>query len=350
MSWLSRAVLVINVLLCLATLFAYAAPHVDPQQYWVFAFFGLIYPVLILLLLVSATYWLFIDIRWALLSILTIAVGYQSIFNYFSFHSGAVISGANDISVVSFNIGNALEAYDRRSELKANKLQKMKEFLRRFQDEDIICLQEVGAYASDLLRNNFGDYHVHKFNKGAVILSKHKITKKGQIEFGTRTNSCLWADIAIGEDTVRIYSIHLQSNKITKDANEVLTKGSLKEDKTWDGIFGILKKYRYHHKARSIQARTVREHIDLSPYPVLICGDFNDVPMSFTYRHLQSGLTDAYKEKGTGIGSTFNGKIPFLRIDYILVSPSLRVNKFNVIRENFSDHYPVAALLSLGKT
>ena len=110
-------------------------------------------------------------------------------------------------------------------------------------------------------------------------------------------------------DTLRVYSIHLQSNRITEATNNVLNSDNFDQDKTWESILGILKRYRQHHRARSVQAKTVKEHISLSPYPVLVCGDFNDVPMSFTYEHISERLVDAYKTKGSGVGSTFNGKI-----------------------------------------
>jgi endonuclease/exonuclease/phosphatase family metal-dependent hydrolase len=349
MSLKVKILLAVNLMVCLAMLMSYMAPHIDPQKYWVFSFFGLIYPLLVLVQLIFMAIWLFTDMRLSLIPLLMIAVGYKNIGHYFAFHSKPVVNDHHDFSVISFNISNALEAYDSRSEIKAEKKQKMEAFLRRFNDEDIICLQEVGDYASDLIKQNFKSYHIHKFSKGAVILSKHKIIKKGLIEFGTKTNSCLWADIEMDSDTLRVYSIHLQSNRITEAANDVLNSDNFDQDKTWESILGILKRYRQHHRARSVQAKTVKEHISLSPYPVLVCGDFNDVPMSYTYEHISKGLVDAYKTKGSGVGSTFNGKIPFLRIDYILAHPMLKVVKFNVIRENYSDHFPVAALYSIPK-
>lgn len=349
MSLKVKILLVLNLLLCAAMAMSYLSPTIDPQEHWIFSFFGLMYPIFVLLQLGFMAIWLFTDLKMALIPLATIAVGYQNLSHYFAFHNKPPNKDPHDISVISFNISNALEAYDRQTDRKAEKLAKMEAFLKRFGDEDVICMQEVGAYASDLIKKNFKHYQIHKFSKGAVILSRHKMIKKGQIEFGTRTNSCLWADVVIDTDTLRIYSIHLQSNRITDVTNEVLNTESFDQDKTWDGILNIVKRYRYHHKARSVQAKIVKEHISLSPYPVLVCGDFNDVPMSYTYHHMQEGLVDAYKTKGSGLGSTFNGKIPFLRIDYILAHPSLKVSKFNVIRENYSDHFPIAALYSLPK-
>ncbi len=349
MSWKRKILFYGNIGLILSTFCAYLAPSVNPQNFWFLSYFGLMYPILFILNIFFIILWLFIDAKYLFLSLFAIALGYKNISSYVGFSGGNISHDPHKISVISYNISNAAEAYDRQKNIKQDKQEKMNGFLSRFMDEDIICLQEVGVYAFEIIQRNFKDYNIHKIDKGTVILSKHKILKKGFIEFGTRTNSCLWADIVVGIDTVRVYSLHLQSNKISKDANEMIEHGSIKEEKTWRNLYGIFRKYNTHHKTRTYQAKTVKEHADLSPYKVIMCGDFNDVPLSYNYNILQANLQDAFKEKGGGIGSTFNGKIPFLRIDYILVDKEISINKFNVIKENYSDHYPVAAVMSLGK-
>lgn len=178
MSLKVKILLAVNLLVCLAMLMSYLAPHIDPQKYWVFSFFGLIYPLLVLVQLVFLIIWLFTDMKLSFLPLLLIAVGYKNIGHYFAFHSKPVVNDHHDFSVISFNISNALEAYDSRSEVKAEKKQKMEAFLRRFNDEDIICLQEVGDYASDLIKQNFKSYHIHKFSKGRSSLANIKSLKK----------------------------------------------------------------------------------------------------------------------------------------------------------------------------
>jgi endonuclease/exonuclease/phosphatase family metal-dependent hydrolase len=91
----------------------------------------------------------------------------------------------------------------------------------------------------------------------------------------------------------------------------------------------------------------VADHIESSPYPVIICGDFNDPPSSYTYNRISSRLKDAFVEAGSGLGNTYNGIIPLLRIDYILHSPQLNSGQFRVIEENFSDHFPITCQLEI---
>ena len=203
----------------------------------------------------------------------------------------------------------------------------------------------MGGYATDLLNKTVNSQYRHQTNKGAVIYSKHPIINKGYVDFGTITNSCAWADIVIDLDTFRVYSVHLKSNSISKDAEKVLETPDLQSDDTWTGIRGIFYKYVKTHIVRSKQSKMVKKHIDNSPYPVILCGDFNDTPISYTYHHLKEGLIDNFMIAGNGIGTTFNGKIPLLRIDYIMTDPTFSVNNFNIIKEDYSDHYPVASIV-----
>ena len=94
---------------------------------------------------------------------------------------------------------------------------------------------------------------------------------------------------------------------------------------------------------RSRQANIIREQIEQSPYPVIVCGDFNDVPMSYTYRTLASKLNDSFSEMGNGYSYTFCGFFDLLRIDYILSSKQFRTLSYEVLPIKLSDHYPVMA-------
>ena len=84
--------------------------------------------------------------------------------------------------------------------------------------------------------------------------------------------------------------------------------------------------------------------MNTSPYPIILCGDFNDTPTSYTYKQLSEGLNDSFSNAGLGIGQTYNGKFPTLRIDYILHSPEFELNSFKTTDVNLSDHFLLLAL------
>jgi endonuclease/exonuclease/phosphatase family metal-dependent hydrolase len=94
---------------------------------------------------------------------------------------------------------------------------------------------------------------------------------------------------------------------------------------------------------RARQAGVLRAFIDSSPYTVIVTGDFNDTPVSYSYRKIRKGLSDSFLKSGYGAGFTYKGKYPSNRIDYILHDTKLKTASFSVIRVKYSDHYPVKA-------
>lgn len=345
MNFMTRFVFILNSIVVFCTIGSYLSPLIDPARISLFSIFGLGYPILLFINLFFVLLWVFVDIKYSLLSILTLLIGYGH-FNEFIALNSPAESLVSTFSVVSYNIGNARSAYDVNKQKQKEKAAKIANFLFRFKDEDIICLQEVGAFASDILANNLNHPFVHRTNKGVIIFSKHPIVNKGHIEFGTITNSCLWADLVVGLDTLRVYNMHFQSNAITNDANELLDKPDLNNENTWIGIKGIMNKYLRSHVKRTQQASMVKKHLQDCKYPAIVCGDFNDTPLTYTYEFMKEGLIDNFVQAGNGIGTTFNGRIPLLRIDYILTDSSFMVHNFNIIKEDFSDHYPIASQLS----
>jgi endonuclease/exonuclease/phosphatase family metal-dependent hydrolase len=96
---------------------------------------------------------------------------------------------------------------------------------------------------------------------------------------------------------------------------------------------------------RAKQARTVAEHIKKCPYPIIVCGDFNDTPLSYTYQILSEQLNDAFSEAGFGISNTYNGFLPLFRIDYVLHSERFKAISYQSEKVAMSDHFPVVAIL-----
>jgi endonuclease/exonuclease/phosphatase family metal-dependent hydrolase len=218
-------------------------------------------------------------------------------------------------------------------------------FLERNGTPDILCTQETRGKFYPMLAEKMGYEHKFNLKKGTVILSKYPMEAGGDIPFGKTGNSSLWVDVRIGKKLVRVYSVHLQSNKVTNDTEKVIEKGDLDEEKTWEDINRVLRKVGGATIIRAEQAERLRAHIEGCPHPVILCGDLNDTPNSYVYRVLSKGMTDTFQERGFGLGSTFSGVLPFLRIDYILADPAIRTYNCRTVRGPFSDHYPVVATL-----
>ena len=111
----------------------------------------------------------------------------------------------------------------------------------------------------------------------------------------------------------------------------------------------IVKRLRDGFLKRAGQSEMVAAHMKTCPYKIILCGDFNDTPSSFAYHTLSTNLNDAFKKAGNGIGKTYHGSLPFLRIDYILYSTDFDCYNYKRYPESLTDHYPISCYLHLGK-
>ena len=122
----------------------------------------------------------------------------------------------------------------------------------------------------------------------------------------------------------------------------------MKDVDEYGGSLRILKRLKKAYLYRAEQARELSLSIEKSPYPVILCGDFNDTPVSYSYRTISKNLEDCYGKAGRGFWTTYAGPIPGLRIDFILHSPSLSTKGFLTQKVRLSDHYPVEAIIGHG--
>ncbi|MDF1695667.1 MAG: endonuclease/exonuclease/phosphatase family protein [Saprospiraceae bacterium] len=340
MKFLKKSILVLNIVLVIGLVFAYLSPHFDPNEIWIFSIFGLFYPILLLANLAMVLIWMFVDFKFLFISLFIIILGWSHLQGFINFSAGSKQS--SDLKILTYNVGFSYPLRSGPNKTRSQNKEALKSFFQDHSDVDVFCLQESSSFSRKILESNFSEFYDHEVEeRGTFIFSKYPIIRHGEISFGTRTNSCIWADINLGKDTVRLYNMHLQSNKVSRDAVEVMDNVNLQEKKTWDGIRGILSKYRATNKIRAKQSKQVAQHASTSRHPTIICGDGNDPPSSFTYRQLCADMQDSFIQAGSGIGTTYAGKIPMLRIDYIFVDAQFDVASFEILKEDFSDHYAV---------
>jgi len=225
----------------------------------------------------------------------------------------------------------------------------------REQDVDIMAFQEFyqdfttpARNAIKLISNNGKyDYSAQsvegKLGKrfyGLAIFTKYPIINEGKIFDNSRNNGAMFVDLKVEKDTIRVYNVHLESMSIPADQLDNID--GIKENyrKTWRRLNkGIV--------SRAAQVDILVEHLKNSPYPIILMGDFNDVPYSYTYFTIRSILENAFETVGRGFGFTFNRVLFFLRIDNIFYSNTLKPLQFNTLKEvDYSDHYPIQAIFS----
>lgn len=339
-------------------LLSYLCPFIHPANFWILPFFGLAYPVIILFVLLFLVYWSFFKSRMVIVILITISIGGKLHFRTLSLPIG--LSTKEDsiptLKITSYNV-RLFDLYEWGEDGKYVNRNAIFKYLQN-QESDVFCFQEF--YHQDkptkfptrdtlktLLNTPYcHERYSHKLNGrqnfGIAMLSKYPIITKGDIMFedpeNVDNNYCIFSDIVKGKDTFRIYNVHLQSIKFKKDDYTVFSKHHQLPQKKKSTIQLLLEKLKVAYPKRSEQAKKVVEHMDNSPYPVIICGDFNDTPLSYTYNKFASTYTDAFRNSSSGLGITYAGKVPAGRIDYIFHSKDLNSTNFTIQKEVYSDH------------
>jgi endonuclease/exonuclease/phosphatase family metal-dependent hydrolase len=202
-------------------------------------------------------------------------------------------------------------------------------------------------------KNYYFESYFNPYNEkivGLVILSQLERVNNGMVASTEGRNYGIYADLIHNNDTFRVYNIHLESIYLKNQDYSVLFN---KQDKQTNNeslkttSVRIIKKLKRAFIKRSQQVNHLISHIELCSYPVIICGDFNDLPTSYTYKTLSENLMDAFTESGYGNGSTFKSKLPFFRIDYILYDPCFQSFNYQSDKLQLSDHQPVSVSLSI---
>jgi endonuclease/exonuclease/phosphatase family metal-dependent hydrolase len=359
----NRLAFTLNCIAVIILLASYLSTIISPAAFWPLAFLGLAYPFLVILNILFILYWTVQYKRELLLSLFAILVGYNYLSAYIQLNLAAKAASNTSIKVLSYNV-RLFDLYNwsKNKDTRDHMLTFLKE-----ESADIMCFQEIynddnGEFLtldSLLESQEVTSHHVEYTKKlkqttkmafwGIGTFSKYPIIHKGKISFGNNVNNvCIFSDLVIKHDTIRVYNMHLQSIHFAKDDYKFLESiQAEKETEELEGSKKILKRLKRAFVKRSKQVDMVAEHIQNSPYKVIVCGDFNDPPVSYTYKKLSAGLNDNFKEGGNGFGRTYNGTFPSFRIDYILSSPGLPCSKFETLPEYYSDHFPVVSQINI---
>jgi endonuclease/exonuclease/phosphatase family metal-dependent hydrolase len=363
LSIFNRLMLLLNSAAIAGLLISYIASYVSPSELWITGIFGLSYPVLLFVNVLFIFYWLFQWKWYFALSSLSVLVGYNYLMNTFQLKMRTTnyvyLPGSRPVKVLSYNV-RLFDLYNWTGDRNTKK--RIFELIDRI-SPDLACIQEF--YSSGKILNNrdslmslLNTRYVHieftgrmrEGNWGIATFSRFPIVGKGKIDFKTKSNNlCIYTDIKAGKDTIRIYNVHFQSIRFANEDYQFMK--NISDNKPQQELQGgsrkILRRLKVAFIKRGKQVSLVTESIRNSPYPVIVCGDFNDPPSSYTYHSIRSTLKDAFVESGNGLGNTYNGIFPSFRIDYILHDPRYRSFAFRTIKRDLSDHFPITCTIDL---
>ncbi|MDA9783043.1 endonuclease/exonuclease/phosphatase family protein [Vicingaceae bacterium] len=359
----SRLLFGANLVVVLATILGYLSPLIGPSTIWPLAFFGLGMPYLLLLNVIFALYWIFRRRAWFVISLVVLAMGYSTIPKYIQFNFSNKELSPNSFKVMSFNV-RVFDLYMWTKEKSARNL--IFDFLEK-EDPDVLCLQEFYNRDEQLKNYEFKtldtlvkilsakNYHVHYTTTlretdhwGLITFSKFPIENKGVVPFENQgDNASIFTDINVHGEILRVYNNHLASIKLENRDYKIMKTIN---DQDYSNIFNkslsLLEKVKNGFIKRSLQADLIQKSISYSPYPVVVCGDFNDSPTSYIYNTIKGNLIDTYISSGSGLGRTYIGEFPSFRIDYILADSSLESSSYSTHAVELSDHHPVSVKLN----
>ena len=361
-----RFLIICNIVAAVFFILGSYVKFFDPEHWWFVGLLTLSLPYILLTLVIFFFCWLFTKKIWMLLSLVSIAFCWNAVQNIFPLHLAGAFKqqkDSNSIRVMTWNV----EHFDiLEHKTHPEKKTKMMDLIREYQP-DIACFQEMVGGDDDRSINYLGDFkrllqftgyyysyetrldfdQAHHF--GIITFSKYPMINKQTISIPPNDYNSIfqYIDVIANNDTVRVFNIHLQSLKFSQDNLKYIDNPDINSNKTISESKSIISKLKRGFIKRYRQSDKVREEIDKSPYPVIICGDFNDVPNSYAYCRIGDGFNNAFVEKGFGFGRTFSGISPTLRIDNIFTDKRFTIEQFVRISKKLSDHFPVIADVSI---
>ena len=312
--------------------------------------------------LLFAVYWLRRLKGWILLPVLALVFTFQETKAWFPVNfSKEAPSLGQELKVLTCNTMQ-FSSYQPHTQAAPNPVVR---YVRN-SDADIVCLQEAGVLSDPqflteqaltvALNKTYPYRYSQPTAEGADsrnmlrILSRFPIQSSGRISMASEANGACYADVVVGKERIRVICCHLESNKLTAADKAVYRE--IIDNRNRESVSNVAHqlggKLVPAAVIRARQADKLAHFIEDSPCPVIVCGDFNDIPNSYTVRTVGRRLTDSWTECATGPGISFHEKFYRFRIDYIMHSPQLGARDIRVDRKaDFSDHYPVTAFIQL---
>ncbi|QRQ99435.1 endonuclease/exonuclease/phosphatase family protein [Dyadobacter sandarakinus] len=350
MTGFKRAAWFVYQLFAAYTIFIYILIFWTPFHFWITGFMMMSFPVVILLHIAAVLFWVLLDRRKIWLPILLLLVA--TVFLPRTYQSGNKPEPASDaFSVLSYNV----VAFQRDA---THHDKPMRSYIRQMQrwvrdaGADVICMPEyyedvTKLYQINRVLHDGGYRHSRFYNNrqrsdpsywGLAVYSRYPIIASKDTVFISQ-NGMIQVDVKIRKDTVRVIGLHFFSM--------TLNMALLKQQRTGEGFkregTKILRRMKRGFDRHAVELHALETWIASSPYPVIVCGDFNETAYSYVYGRLRRKLSNAFEVKGKGFGFTYNHTPNFIRIDHQFYSDDrLELTNFMTFDTvQYSDHYPI---------
>ncbi len=352
-----------NIIVVVLFILAAYSDRFSPEKSLLFSYLGLAFPVLCALNICFILYWLFLwEWKFLLIGVASFLICWTPVKNYFPFHSPVKpVPQENVLKVLTYNVMGF--GYKKHTKYSPNQII---EYIAN-SDADIVCLQEYAEHKSEkyLTRNKiFSALKMYPYrsvftlssNKlmtfGIAVFSKYPISESRRIKYDSNFNGSSVHQVKVKDKNITLINNHLESFKLTSEDRSRYSAfiKNIGSD-TFDELRGaIQQKLGPAFIIRAKQAKTVASEVEKAKNDyIVVCGDFNDTPISYAHRTVQGPLVDAFSESGRGIGVSYNQNFFWFRIDNILHSSNMKAMNCTVDKVKYSDHYPMWCYLQLDK-
>lgn len=338
-----------------ALIIAYLTPYVSPSTFGSLTIVGIFAPILYICVAACMLLWVILGYWKSAAAVFIILIpGLFRLSDFYSIDFMREAEQKNDKQSFTLMSYNVRCFKDDAGELIIDSLVN---HMANSDMADVVCFQEFKRDVKGIERLDslFSKRYKRCYKSDAVefgnvvlrTYSCYPIIASGSIA-GTGRGTSQWSDVVVGSDTFRLFNNHLYTMSITTDDSADINSGEILGDS--DRMMSIVNRIANNSSIRAEHVDTLRYVMDNTPYEKVVCGDFNDTPMSFVYRRIGDNLVDAFVEQGSGYGYTFRPMHGMLRIDYILHSKGMRSLYYYANEQaNYSDHLPILARLKFNE-
>lgn len=350
-----KVVAVANIIAIVIMFLTGFADYVNPERFPLLSTAGLAFPFLMLVNMLFLVFWAVFKLRMVIIPVLGYLVCYVPVSIYLPVNMKRDLP-KDCIKVMTWNVqGYSGEPrYDGAFEM-------IYEYIKK-RNADIVCLQE-DAGGKHNSRERFDSLYAYcdtfsvsgvKGSNSLGIYSRYPILRRERIDYLSDANLSVAYYLRRQRDTLLVVVNHFETTHLSRsDRNRYkeMMNGKMGKDTMREESKKIAYTLAESNKLRAPQARAVHKYIESHrQYPIIVCGDFNDNPISYTRRIVAKGMTDCYVESGRGIGLSYNQKGFFVRIDNILCSDDFEpYNCYVDDKIDASDHYPMICWLKFDK-
>lgn len=343
-----------NVTSSLLLLLSCWSVYLLPADYPRLSLFGLTFPFFLVINLIFLVFWLIFHIRYVWIPLVALLLSVPFIRDYCPINlKKDPPEGA--LKVLTYNVaffGGSEESG------KGEDNAILKYILAS--DADIVCLQEASGGVREILDEKMrqAGYNVPKVvDTGKEMLEhayfKMPVLSVEPVKYDSETNGSIAYHLLCDGDTLLVINNHFESNRLTVEDKTVYKNMIFdpQKENMENGMRLLMRKMAHASAIRSPQVDIVNKYIkrDRSPY-VLVCGDFNDSPISYTCNRFGKNLTSSFVESGNGLGFSYNKDLFYVRIDHIFHSENMESYDTHVDRSiKTSDHYPMITYIKRNK-